>query len=237
MQFLPKSFHLTNVPVVRLCNETLNFSKKVKYLGVYLTNALTDDDDINRQVRSLYCSANQLKSAFSHCWFDVKNLLFKSYCTNFYGSHLWSNYLKSSFHSIRVACNDCYRMLHNLPRYTSAREFQVINHIPTFEALSRKTLYNFINRCLNLLVTNMMNAYCFFDSQFFTYYRHMLCSFLIMVVFLTCTFVLSIILYGQYCLKLVFKFLNLNHSVEFLLFCFVFLLVCFFSLLWTGSLN
>ena len=127
MQFFPKSFPLTNVPVVRLCNETLNLSKKVKYLGVYLTNALTDDDDINRQVRSLYCSANQLKSAFSHCSFDVKNLLFKSYCTNFYGSHLWSNYLKSSFHSIRVAYNDCYRMLHNLPRYTSAREFQVIH--------------------------------------------------------------------------------------------------------------
>ena len=77
MQFLPKSFHLTNVPVVRLCNETLNFSKKVKYLDVYLTKTLTDDDDINRQVRSLYCSANQLKSAFSQCSFDVKNLLFK----------------------------------------------------------------------------------------------------------------------------------------------------------------
>ena len=100
-------------------------------------------------------------------------LNFKPYCTNFYGSHLWSNYLKSSFHSIRVAYNDCYRMLHNLPRYTSAREFQVINHIPTFEALLRKTLYNFINHCLNssnLLVTNMMNTYCFFDSRFFTYY-------------------------------------------------------------------
>ena len=151
IQFLPKSFHLTNVPVVRLCNKTLNFSKKVKYLGVYLINALTDDDDINRQVRSLYCSANQLKSAFSQCSFDVKNLLFKSLCTNFYGSHLWSKYLKSSFHSIRVANNDCYRMLHNLPRYTSARELQFINHIPTFKALLRKTLYNFINRRLKLL--------------------------------------------------------------------------------------
>ena len=58
MQFLPKSFHLTNVPVVRLCNETLNFSKKVKYLGVYLTNALTDDDGINRQVRSIVPQIN-----------------------------------------------------------------------------------------------------------------------------------------------------------------------------------
>ena len=82
MQFLPKSFHLTNIPVVRLCNETLNFSKKVKYLGVYLTNALTDDDDKNRQVKSLYCSENQLKSAFSQCSFDVKNLLFKSVVLN-----------------------------------------------------------------------------------------------------------------------------------------------------------
>ena len=66
---------------------------------------------------------------------------------------------------IRVAYNDCYRMLHNLPRYTSTREFQVINHIPTFEALLRKTLYNFINCCLNfsnLLVTNMMNTLLLF---------------------------------------------------------------------------
>ena len=91
MQFPPTSFHLMNVPVVRLCNETLNFSKKVKYLGVYLTNALTDDDDINRQVRSLYCSTNQLKSAFSQCSFDVKNLLFKWYCTNFYNSICGAN--------------------------------------------------------------------------------------------------------------------------------------------------
>ena len=77
MQCLSKSFHLTNVPVVRLCNETLNFSKKVKYLGVYLTKALMDHDDINRQVRSLYCCTNQLKSAFSQCSFDVK-----TYCLN-----------------------------------------------------------------------------------------------------------------------------------------------------------
>ena len=35
MQFLTKSFHLTNVPVIRLCNDTLNFSKKVKIL-VYI---------------------------------------------------------------------------------------------------------------------------------------------------------------------------------------------------------
>ena len=55
----------------------------------------------------------------------------------------------SSFHSIHVAWNDCYRMLHNLPKYTSARELQVMNNIPTFEAPLRKTLFNFINHCLN----------------------------------------------------------------------------------------
>ena len=51
--------------------------KKVKYLGVYLTNALTDDDDINRQVRSLYCSADQLKFAF-----HAVRLMLKTYCLN-----------------------------------------------------------------------------------------------------------------------------------------------------------
>ena len=44
-----------------------------------------------------------------------------------------------------------------------------------------------------------------------------------------CTFVLSIILYGECCLKLVFKFLNLNYSVQFLLFyLFIFFFVVFF---------
>ena len=60
-------------------------------IGVYLTNALTDDYNIYRQIRSLYCSANQLKSAFSQCSFHVKNLFFKWYCTNFHDSICGAN--------------------------------------------------------------------------------------------------------------------------------------------------
>ena len=199
--------------------------KKVKCLGVYLTNALTDDDDINRQVRSFYCSANQLKSAFSQCSFEVKNLLFKSYRTNFYGSHLWSKYLKSSFHSIRVAYNDCYRMLHNLPinRYTSARELQVINYIPTFEALLRKNLYNFINRCLNssnFLVTNMMNLIAFLIVNF-------------LLIIGTCFIIFHTGCFSNVYICFVDNFIwTILLEISFVNFCFIFFFLCvFFSVM------
>ena len=80
-------------------------------------------------------SANQLKSAFLQCSPDVKNMLFKSYCFNLYILHLWCKYSTLSFHHIRVAYNDCYRISHNLPRYASVRKLQILNNITTFEAL------------------------------------------------------------------------------------------------------
>ena len=54
-------------------------SNSLTYLGVKLNSHLTDDDDIFRQVKSLYCAANKLR--FLHCSHAVKIVLFRAYCT------------------------------------------------------------------------------------------------------------------------------------------------------------
>ena len=146
MTIAPKSFSLSSSPRVMLGNSSINFTKQVKYLGVIINDDLNDNDDILRQTRSLYCTANKLKSRFNKCSIEVKNYLFKHYCLSFYSSHLWCEYRCISLNRLRVAYNDSYRILHNLPRSFSARTHQVQANILTFDAILRKHVFSFISR-------------------------------------------------------------------------------------------
>ena len=49
------------------------------------------------------------------CSIAVKNTLFRTFCTPMYTCHLWWNYTAQSFHKLKVAFNNVFRMMHNLP--------------------------------------------------------------------------------------------------------------------------
>ena len=57
----------------------------------------------------------------------------------FYARQLWCKYFRSSMRHLKVAYNDSYRILHGLPRNTSARELQIQDDIVTFDALLPKS--------------------------------------------------------------------------------------------------
>jgi len=99
---------------------------------------LSDDKDIQRQVRYQYCAANKLRASFSRCSKAIKNVLFGSFRTPMYASQLWCNFRKSCMQSLRVAYNFGCRALYNLPWRASVSSHQVQCNIPTFEALLRK---------------------------------------------------------------------------------------------------
>jgi len=42
----------------------VQFSNQVKYVGVWLNASLKDGDDIQRQVKSLFCVANKVPGTF-----------------------------------------------------------------------------------------------------------------------------------------------------------------------------
>ena len=121
MLFAPKNFNLSSSPKLLMDNSEISFVQSVKYLGLHISSDLTDDIDIQRQVKSFYCSANKLKQQFSKYSLKVKNYLFKHFCMPFYGSHLWCNYRKYNFSRLRDAYNDSYRILHHIPQCFSAR--------------------------------------------------------------------------------------------------------------------
>ena len=145
MLFAPKNFNLSSFPKLLIDNSEISFVQSVKYLGLH------DDIDIQRQVKSFYCSANKLKQQFSKCSLEVKSYLFKHFCMPFYGSHLCYNYRKYNFSrlGLRVAYNDSYRILDHISRYVSARNHQVQSNTETLDALIRKYIFSFINLCMN----------------------------------------------------------------------------------------
>ena len=67
MFFALKNFNLSSSPKLLIDNSEISFVQSVKYLGLHTSSDLTDDIDIQRQVKSLYCSANKLKQQFSNC--------------------------------------------------------------------------------------------------------------------------------------------------------------------------
>ena len=51
----------------------------IKYLGHFIENDLSDDRDINREIKSLYTRTNILIRRFSRCSIGVKIKLFKMF--------------------------------------------------------------------------------------------------------------------------------------------------------------
>ena len=78
---------------------------------------------------------------------------------------------------VLVTNNDANRMLHNISRFMSANEGLVATEIPTFQALIRRNVYGFVQRCLKSLnnwIKSVMNSNSFCLSKYYEYHNRTL---------------------------------------------------------------
>ena len=102
----------------------------VKYLGHVMANDMTDDADMMRQRRQIYALGNVLSRRFHiMCSIEVKNTLFRSFCTPMYTCQLWWNFSVQSMHKFNVAYNNAFRCMHHLPTYCSASLMFAVNRV------------------------------------------------------------------------------------------------------------
>jgi len=181
--FKAKSAKSTATPLLKLGSQYVNSVDQYKYLGFVLDTELSNDKDIQRQLRYQYCAANKLRASFSHCSNAVKNVLFRSFCTPMHASESWCNFRKSCVQRLRVAYNFGCRALYNLPWRASVSNHQVQCNIPTFEALLQKYTCLFLERCRrsnNVWLRGLMQSDCLYLSLFFEHYnRILLCEWVI----------------------------------------------------------
>ena len=85
-----KKFKDLYVPNFILDDKALKFVDKEKYLGIIMSENCKSENDMHRQMRSIYGRGNMVIRNFKQCSDSVKVQLFKTFCGNFYCSHLWS---------------------------------------------------------------------------------------------------------------------------------------------------
>ena len=130
--------YINNVPLV--------YVDSIKYLRFTFSRNYKNDDDMLRQIRTLYARSNRIVRMFHNCSTEVLIELGRSFRRSFYCSYLWSQYNKSSFSKIYVAYSNLYRkILHVFPRSSASKTF-VDNNIPNFEALLQKEIFSFTSR-------------------------------------------------------------------------------------------
>ena len=110
---------------------------RYKYLGIVLDIELSDDKDIQRQMRCQYEAVNKLRASFSQFWNAVKNVLIRSFCRSMYRLHhnYWCDFRKAYIPWLRAAYNFGCRVLYNLPWRAGGSSYQVQCNLPTCEAL------------------------------------------------------------------------------------------------------
>ena len=144
--------------------------QSAKYLGMFIANDLSDDEDIKRHRRYLYCTGNMLVSKFKLCSDDVKKRLFSTFCYNIYGGHIWTSFKAETFRKVKVSFNDVYRHLFGIARDTSISHSYVTNGLHDFYTLLRKSSYNFRKRLMDsnnsILQSILSSVFYLYKSSF-----------------------------------------------------------------------
>ena len=165
MSFYPRKYEGCS-HTFRMGLEILPTMNTYTYLGVVISDCKSDNHDIQRAIRAQYTQGNRLLRKFRKCSKDVKIRLFQTYCSSFYGAHLWSNFTKASIQAMKVAYNNSYRFLMGLKRDCSISGSLVCDNVLTFGEWRRKLAYSFITRIArseNMLLKSYENTlyYCY----------------------------------------------------------------------------
>ena len=154
-----KTLKLISLPALYIDGTVIDYVNTHKYLG-FIVSSQNDDQDILRQMKSYISKTNMLLRVFSKCSVDVKIMLFKTFCTNMYCIHLWSNFTSGNFNKFRVTYNNGFRKLLQLYPFCSASGMYSTNCVKSLPEVIRKTIYNFMNRLYisdNIIIRSLSN--------------------------------------------------------------------------------
>ena len=114
-----------NVPMLYLGTDVLEYTEKMKNLGVYFTSKLDWKTHINYITSRIYGALRGLSPASDFLSIDVKLKLVKSYIVPIilYGCELFSNMTSDSHKRLKVAFNSCTRFIFGKKRHERISQY------------------------------------------------------------------------------------------------------------------
>ena len=164
-------------PNIYLNIQSLSYVDKFKYLGHFISEGFTDDEDIDRERRNLAKRGNVLIRKFMYCSDEIKCLLFRSFCYQLYTCALWSKYKKASLNRLNVCYNQIMRRLISLPTWHSASAMFATLGVRSFQETQRFlsfSLKSWIEGSLNLILCNLNNSDAAVVSRTRMHWNHLL---------------------------------------------------------------
>ena len=156
----PKQSHGRYSTRVRLGNE-LSFVQEFRYLGHVMTADCRDDKDIKKQLMRQNAVLNMLVRKVSFAPIEAKILLFKSYCYPIYGCALWRHSFQNSIRKFTASYSDTFKLLINVPRYTSlnlAFATNLTDHITVVFRKFANSLMSRVTSSPNSIVSAIVNS-------------------------------------------------------------------------------
>ena len=167
-------------PKFYIKNSLLDIVHDYKYLGVIVTDSWSDNDDICRQMRGIYTRGNMIIKRFVHCSDVVKARLFRSYCSTFYCSQLWSSYSGNCFNKLQTSFNRIFRHLFRLHGQVSISNKCLEYGIDCFKVVIRKSIFGFRDRILcseNSIIQAIGDSSFFLSCNLTSQWNHLLFTF------------------------------------------------------------
>ena len=130
------------IPKFKLNGIILHVVASYKCIGHYITDDLSDDDDINRQRRTLFVQGNITLRKFNiMCSLGVKLTLFRTYCSPMHIAQLWWNYKKSTITKLQIAYHNILKMFLGMSKYESTSYLCTLFDIQCCQSVIRKLVY------------------------------------------------------------------------------------------------
>jgi len=139
----------TSFPLFKLGSSYIQYVDKFKYLGHIIDQHLSDDNDVLREVSSMFVRTNILCRKFSKCSINVKVCLFKSYCLCFYGTALWRCYKIRTINKLKSAYNKCMKIFFGYNRRYSVTQLLLELGLPSWSTLTANSQSVFVKSWLN----------------------------------------------------------------------------------------
>ena len=177
MVFRSKTMKDLELPDLNMYGEKIQEVTKTKYLGHIITNDLTDDADIDRQVKKLYAQGNSILRKFHMCSWDVKLTLFRAYCSPLYTAQLWWSHKRASINRLKVTYHDLFKMFLGLPKYESTSLLCTALDVQCWQAVIQRLIYSFMVRLAatqNSIITAMYTTSMYYTPRIRKHWLHLL---------------------------------------------------------------